>query len=136
MVFVKKISYDVLMKKLLTLLLSFFTFTAISATTPKEAYSLAQKGEAVIVDVREQDEIKLGMIKDAKWFPLSKVLNDKKWKEDFVKVADGKTIFLHCRSGKRSEKVLNILKDNGIASENIGGYETLKNILPTTGAKD
>ncbi len=124
------------MKKLFALLLTFFTITAFSATDPKVAYSMAQEGEAVIIDVREHDEIKLGMIKDAKWFPLSKILNDKKWKEDFVKVADGKKIFLHCRSGKRSEKFLNILKDNGISSENIGGYESLKKTLPLSGAKN
>ncbi len=118
------------MKKIFALLLTLFTLSAISATEPKTAYSMVQKGEAVIIDVREEDEIKSGMIKDAKWFPLSKVLNDKNWKEDLTKVAGNKKIFLHCRSGKRSEKVMNILKDNGIPSENIGGYESLKKILP------
>jgi len=118
------------MKKLLTLLLTLFTVSAFSATEPKTAYSMVQNGEAVIIDVREADEIKSGMIKDAKWFPLSKVENDKNWKEEFSKMAGDKKIFLHCRSGKRSEKVMNILKANGITSENIGGYETLKKILP------
>lgn len=119
------------MKLLFALLLTFFAATAISSTDPKIAYSMVQKGEAIIIDVREEDEIKSGMIKDAKWFPLSKVLNDKNWKDDFTKVAGDKKIFVHCRSGKRSERVMNILKDNGIPSENIGGYESLKQILPT-----
>jgi rhodanese-related sulfurtransferase len=120
-----------MMKNFLLSLLTLISFSAAAATTPKEAYSMAQKGEAVIIDVREEDEIKTGMIKDAKWFPLSKVLNDKAWKKDFTAMVGEKKIFLHCRSGKRSEKVLNILKDNGIPAENIGGYESLKKILPT-----
>jgi rhodanese-related sulfurtransferase len=119
------------MKRMIALLLSLFTLNTFAATDPKTAYSMVQKNEAVIIDVREEDELKAGMIKDAKWFPLSKVMKDKNWKEDFVKLADGKKIFLHCRSGARSEKVLNILKQNGIQSENLGGYETLKHELPT-----
>lgn len=118
------------MKKLFALFLSIFSLTSIAATDPKTAYSMVQKNEAVIIDVREENELKAGMIKDAKWFPLSRVMNDKDWKEDFSKLTEGKKIFLHCRSGVRSEKVMNILKQNGIESENIGGYETLKHELP------
>lgn len=119
------------MKNIITLFLSLITLNAFSATDPKTAYSMVQKNDAVIVDVREEEEIKAGMIKDAKWFPLSKVENDKNWKEDFIKIAEGKKVFLHCRSGVRSEKVKDILKKNGIDSENLGGYKTLKHELPT-----
>lgn len=118
------------MKKMIALLLSLLSLNIIAATDPKTAYSMVQKNEAVIVDVREEDEIRAGMIKDAKWFPLSKVMEDKNWKEDFMALTQGKKIFLHCRSGVRSEKVMNILKQNGIESENIGGYQTLKHELP------
>lgn len=118
------------MKKLIALLLTIFSINAISATDPKTAYAMVQEGKAVIIDVREEEEIKSGMIKDAKWFPLSKIESNKNWKKDFSALVGDKQIFLHCRTGKRSEKVMNILKENGIKSENIGGYETLKKILP------
>lgn len=118
------------MKKLIALIFTIFSVSAISATDPQSAYKMTQKGEAVIIDVREEDEINSGMIKDAKWFPLSKILNEKNWKEDFGKIVGNKKIFLHCKSGKRSEKAMNILKDNNIPAENIGGYEFLKNTLP------
>lgn len=118
------------MKKIITLFLSLISLNTIAATDPKTAYSMVQSNEAVIIDVREENELKAGMIKDAKWFPLSKVTNDSNWKEDFKKLTEGKKIFLHCRSGARSEKVMNILNQNGIESENIGGYETLKHELP------
>lgn len=119
------------MKKILALVLSIFSLSSIASTDPKTAYSMVENNEAVIIDVREEDELKGGMIKDAKWFPLSRVLNDKDWKEDFEKITEGKKIFLHCRSGARSEKFMNILKENGIESENIGGYQHLKKVLPT-----
>lgn len=119
------------MKKLFTMLLSMLSMTVL-ASDPKTAYDMQKQGKAVIVDVREADELKPGMIEGAKWFPFSKVQNEKNWKDDFLKQTEGKKIFLYCRSGNRSGKVQNALKDYGISSENIGGYETLKNILPMT----
>lgn len=118
------------MNKILMLLLSLLSFSVMASPDPKEAYSLFKEGKAVIIDVREADELKPGMIDGADWFPLSKFQTDKKWKEDFAKLTQGKTIFLYCRTGNRSGKVQTLLKDNGIESENIGGFETLKNILP------
>lgn len=119
------------MKLILIVLMACFSLTLRAATTPEEAYSLAQAGKAVIVDVREAEEVKQGMIKDAKWFPMSKMTADKEWKKDFVKLVDGKKIFLYCRTGNRSGKVQVILKENGLHSENLGGFETLKDQLPT-----
>ncbi|MFP5386193.1 MAG: rhodanese-like domain-containing protein [Bacteriovoracia bacterium] len=116
------------MKALITLLLTIFSLTA-AASDPQNAYSMVEKGEAVIIDVREKDEVEEGMIKNAKWFPLSKVMNAKDWKKDFKKLTEGKKIFLYCRSGNRSGKVLNILKENGITSSNLGGYEDLLKVL-------
>lgn len=123
------------MKKMIALMLSILSLNTIAATDPKTAYSMVQNNEAVIIDVREEDEIKAGMIKDAKWFPLSKIKDDKIWKNDFIKLTDGKKIFLYCRSGNRSGKVMEILKKSGIESENIGGYETLKHELPIKNLK-
>jgi rhodanese-related sulfurtransferase len=118
------------MKKIVLFVLSLVSIATLSATEPAEAYKMLTEGKAVIVDVREEDEIKSGMIEKALWFPLSKMNNDKNWKEQFQKVTQGKQIFLYCRSGNRSEKVKNILKANSIESENIGGFGTLKNQLP------
>ncbi len=118
------------MKLILMVLMAFFSLT-LFATTPEEAYSLAQEGKAVLVDVREAHEVEQGMIKNAKWFPMSKITADENWKKDFVALVEGKEIFLYCRTGNRSGKVQKILKENGLQSENLGGYETLKNQLPT-----
>lgn len=119
------------MKILLTLFIVFLTSFAIYATDPSTAYSLVKEGKAVLVDVREKDEIKSGMIDKAVWFPKSKITSDPNWKEDFLKISKGKKVFLYCRSGKRSSECQKILQQNGIESENIGGYEQLKKELPT-----
>lgn len=118
------------MKNLITLLLSLLSFNLFAETDPMRAYEQVKKGDAVLIDVREADEIKSGMIKDALWFPMSKITEGLGWKADLQEMTKGKKIYLHCRSGARSGKVLNILKTNGIESENLGGYITLKNVLP------
>ncbi len=47
-------------------------------------------------------------------------------------MTEGKDILLYCRSGRRSGMVQEILKQNNIASKNIGGYEELKDKFPVT----
>lgn len=118
------------MKKFISLFLCLFSLKAAAVDSPKEAYELMLKKKAVIIDVREKDEIEAGMIDEAEWYPLSKIESDKNWKQDIQKIADGKKIFLYCRSGRRSGKVKDMLKAEGIESENIGGFETLKTELP------
>lgn len=120
------------MKILLSFLMFFLLSYAISATDPSMVYSLVKEGKAVIVDVREKDEIKSGMIDKAIWFPKSKMTSDPNWKEDFLKLTKDKKVFLYCRSGKRAKDCQEILQKNGIEAENIGGYEQLKTVLPTT----
>lgn len=118
------------MKKMMLILLSLFSLSTLAATSPKEVYKLVEEKKAVLIDVREAEEVKEGMIKNAIWFPMSKIEKDKNWKNDLDKITSGKKIFLHCRTGRRSGKVQEILKGQGIESENIGGYESLKNELP------
>lgn len=118
------------MKFLISLALSFLSLSVFAFSDPQAAYSLFKEGKAVIVDVREADELKFGMINGAEWLPLSTLQDGEKWKEEFLTKTKGKTIFLYCRTGNRSAKAQTILKENSIHSENIGGYESLKDILP------
>jgi rhodanese-related sulfurtransferase len=118
------------MKIISLLFLGILSFQVL-ATSPREALQLVKSGKAVLVDVREENEIKDGMIESAKWFPLSKIESDTNWKNDFTALTRDKKIFLYCRSGNRSEKVETILRNYKIESENIGGYLELKNQLPS-----
>jgi rhodanese-related sulfurtransferase len=118
------------MKKILFILLAFISFYVL-AFTPKEAYQLAKEGKAILIDVREESEIKEGMIDLAISFPLSKIENDPNWKNEFIQLTKGREIYLYCRSGARSGRVKGILKENKIESENLGGFMTLGTLLPT-----
>lgn len=119
------------MKKLIASLLTLFSLHSLAGVDPKNTYEQVKKGNTVLIDVREADEIKTGMIQKAIWFPMSKITSGSEWKPEFQKMTAGKKISLYCRSGNRSGKVQEILKQNGIESENLGGYQTLKDILPT-----
>ena len=82
------------------------------SSDPKGAYEDLKQGKAVIIDVREKDEIRTGMIEGAQWFPLSKVEKSKEWKNDFIKATRGMDIYMYCRTRNRSGKFQNILKEN------------------------
>jgi rhodanese-related sulfurtransferase len=100
---------------------------------PKQSYENYIAGKAVFLDVREEDEIRDGMIKGAFWFPLSKMEKNKISVISKIKeVSKGKKIYIYCRSGNRSGKVKDYLTNSNIESINLGGYSTLleKN-LPT-----
>ena len=123
-----------MMKWILSLLLGFSTHV-LAATSAKDAYSMLKNIQAILIDVREADEVKDGMIEKATWMALSKLKADNAWEKELRESSKGKKIFLYCRSGKRSEVARELLKQKGIEAENIGGYETLKTELPTTKVK-
>ncbi|EQC47530.1 rhodanese-like domain-containing protein [Bacteriovorax sp. Seq25_V] len=89
-------------------------------------------GRAVVIDVREKDEIEQGMLKDALWLPLSKLRSEdvsqelQKLKEKYP----SKTFYLYCRSGNRSGISKSIFEKHGLPTENIGGFNSLSRILP------
>lgn len=119
------------MFKLLALSFGIIATSVLAFSDPKLAYSLKEKGEAVIIDVREKDELKQGMIKGALWFPLSRVQTDKNWQQDFKQMVRDQQIFLYCRSGRRVEKFKTALsKENLAEAKNLGGFADLSKILP------
>lgn len=101
-------------------------------TSPQTAFEEAAQGTAVIIDVREKAELKVGMIKHARWFPMSKVDKEKNWKNEVLKLSEGKKVYLYCRSGRRSGILEEKLGDTALEIENIGGFEDLKAQLPVT----
>lgn len=117
---------------LLSLITSILSLSAVASVDPASAYREAKSGKAVIIDVREAEELAPGMVEGAKWFPLSKVKTDPKWKAEFLKLAQDKKIYLYCRSGNRSGQVQEILRKDGIKSDNLGGFQTLKALLPVS----
>ncbi len=121
------------MKKLFTLLTFILTISTL-ALTPQEiqkVQNLLKSDKAILIDVREEEEIKEGMLDQAVSFPLSKTQTDKNWIQEVKKMAESKKIILYCRSGARAEKFKTLLQQENISSQNIGGFIKLKEVLPT-----
>lgn len=69
--------------------------------------------EAVLLDVREQEEWDAGHLKAAKLVPLSAVKSDMLTKEMKKHLSKDKPIYVHCRSGGRVLQVSEILRKQG-----------------------
>ena len=114
------------------LLIALFVTTSVFAG-PREAYQEMLEGKAVFLDVRENDEVMAGMIKGAKWIPLTEMETSPTETITKVKeVAAGKNIYLYCRSGRRSQIFLDHMNRAGVSGKNLGGYQDLvKEGLPS-----
>ena len=77
--------------------------------TPQEAIQKMNHEDAVIIDVREANEVAGGKIRDAIHIPLAS-LKDKT--SELEKYKD-KPIIMVCRSGNRSMHALNVLRKSG-----------------------
>ena len=74
--------------------------------TPEQAKAAADAGDAVIIDVREDDEVAQGAIPGARHIPMGDVL------ERIAEVPRDTTVIFSCRSGGRSENVCRYLEEN------------------------
>lgn len=103
------------------------------SVSPNEAIMLINRGNALVLDVREDVEFAIGHIADAKHIPLSQLasrLNElQKWKD--------KPVVVNCQSGARSAKACAVLGKNGFTQvSNLAGglaaWQAAK--LPVTGS--
>lgn len=120
------------MKKLASILLVFiFSISCalgLDKIAPLEAFKLQQENKAIIVDVREADEVKNGMVKDALFMPLSLMKdNVHEWEKMVSALPKDKTIIVYCRSGRRSGIAGEEFVNKGLRAVNMGGFEAWKN---------
>lgn len=111
-----------------TLLLSLLVFCIVSCASadPRRAYQEVLTGKAVMIDVRENDEVKDGMIDRALWVPLSRMkAAPEETTQEVRAISGGRTIYTYCHSGRRSQMFLDLLKEYGVDGENLGGYPDL-----------
>ena len=92
--------------------------------TLPEAQSLVQAGKALLVDVREEAELRQsGLAEGAVWMPLSEMEDDSdRWRDFRAKLPKDKQILLYCKSGGRSGRVAEFLACDGFRTENLGGF--------------
>lgn len=121
-------------------LLSFFgmgcnkgTSTQVTAVSPKEAEGMLRNDFAVLLDVRETDEIKDGMATPAQWVPMTDIQsNGPKWNAYLSKLSKDKQVIIYCAKGGRAGKVANLLAEKGFRAANMGGFnDWAKAGLPT-----
>jgi rhodanese-related sulfurtransferase len=74
--------------------------TLISAQDTKKLYD---SDNAVIIDVRESNEFKDGVVKNAILLPLSLMTNNKSvFEKEISKIPHHKTVIVYCASGRRA----------------------------------
>lgn len=105
----------------------------IPPVTPTEAMGLIRNDFAVLVDVREESEVKEGMAEPAQWMPLGKIkANAPEWQALLAKTPKDKQIVFYCARGRRAGEAAELTTALGYKSGNMGGYSEWVNAkLPT-----
>jgi rhodanese-related sulfurtransferase len=93
--------------------------------TPAEAVMLINKEDAIMLDVRESNELALGSIRDAKHLSLSVL----KQRIEELKTHTEQPVITYCKAGTRSSAACEILKKNNFSNVMSlkGGIEGWKN---------
>jgi rhodanese-related sulfurtransferase len=115
-------------------LLCFFALLAIwwvrtggsmNMMTPKSAFEEVKAGRALLVDVREEEELKeTGFAEGALWMPMSRMEEgDPLWADFQRRAKEQKHLIFYCRSGNRSGRVATFLAGEGYATSNMGGFK-------------
>jgi rhodanese-related sulfurtransferase len=92
--------------------------------SPDQVKTVLTEGSGVLIDVREKDEVALGIIEGAVWIPLSKLQADSD-QNTLSKLDQKKTLMIYCRSGTRSAKAATLFSKKGFKVRNAGGFSTL-----------
>jgi rhodanese-related sulfurtransferase len=92
---------------------------------PQDALELVNAGKAVLVDVREEEELQeTGTAPQAQFMPTSFIEDcAPEWKAFVAALPKDKEIILFCRSGNRSGRVAMKLAQMGYQTSNMGGFE-------------
>lgn len=98
------------------------TVSAVDNIKPTEANTLVAAEKAVLVDVREKEEVQeTGIAKPAAWLPKSEVDGKSDLYQALVKNFDKtKPLIFYCRSGKRAGAVAQHFEQLGFKTKNMG----------------
>jgi phage shock protein E len=105
------------MKKISVLVLLLVGTIALAADYIKDNVEVikakVQKGEVVLIDVREKNEWDEGHVLGAKLLSLSKISKGATKEEIESVVGKDKVVYLHCKAGVRCMKAAEILEKQG-----------------------
>lgn len=95
-----------------------------NAISVADAKAKLDAGTAILIDVRESDEVALGMAAPALWYAKSSIDKDLGSFIAFLThEANGKEIIIYCRSGHRASLVIQALSEQHIFAFNMGGFQ-------------
>ncbi|MCX7073649.1 MAG: rhodanese-like domain-containing protein [Methylococcales bacterium] len=104
------------MKKIIVLLSSLLgissVFADVLAVSPQQAAQMQTQQNAVIIDVRENDEWNAGHIAGAIHIPLGEIQT----RVGELAKYKNQAVIMQCRSGTRSEKAAGILAKSGFTN--------------------
>lgn len=89
----------------------------------QDANTLVEQGNAILIDIREKDEVVLGMASPAFWYAKSTIDADFEGFISYLGAQSKKEIILYCRSGRRVSLVIEMLAERGIHAFNMGGFQ-------------
>ena len=96
----------------------------VRPVTPKEASELVDRGAAVLVDVREEDEVAGGMALPARWLPKSRLDRHPEELSGLLDSVPQKVqLIFYCASGLRAEAIAERATAGGHQVRNMGGYD-------------
>jgi rhodanese-related sulfurtransferase len=99
------------------------TPAAVTRIQPLETYGMLRNDFAVLVDVREKEELARGMAEPALWFPTSKIEDSPdEWKSFVAKLPKDKQIIFYCAGGGRAGDAAEKVAAQGYKAANMGGY--------------
>lgn len=95
---------------------------AVDAITVKELKALLDEGTAdvVLIDVRNPPEAEIAVIPGSVLIPLDRIESGEAV-DEVRQLAEGKTLYVHCKMGGRSAKALIALRRHGIDGINVSG---------------
>jgi rhodanese-related sulfurtransferase len=89
----------------------------------KEAATLVEQGQAVLVDVREERELMSGMAAPAIWMPTSIIGADgPEWRSWVASQPKDRELIFYCASGGRAQYAATELARQGYRTANLGGF--------------
>jgi rhodanese-related sulfurtransferase len=78
-----------------------------SEATPQDAFRATERGEAVLIDVREPWEYAQARIPGAALIPLGEV------PDRIAEIPEDTDVYVHCHVGRRSAKAVEFLRAHG-----------------------
>lgn len=93
------------------------------AISAQESSDMIERGEAVLIDVREKEETLTGMAEPALWLPTSDIEEKNENYSAFLsRLPKEKTIIIYCAAGVRAGRFAEELTAHGFQTRNMGGF--------------